>query len=662
MTTALHEVASGPASLENDRDWLTAAELAELRLPGLPTDKGAMNRRIREERWRLRVDNAGAALARPRSARGGGVEYHVSLLPGAARLELAQRGLVDTRPGPAEAEPVSAGSWRWYDLQSEKTKADAAHRLSIVSEIMMLEEAGCTRTAALADISFRHQIGTSTLWSWLKLVEGVARSDWLPALSPRRKGGGVEADIDSLLWSIFKSDFLRNAEPTLSSCYERTAKIAAERGLSIPSERTLRRRLEREIDPGIILRRRKGDEALRRSVPSQRRTVAELHALECVNIDGHKFDVFVRLPDGRTVRPILVGIQDVYSSKIVAWRIGEVESAVLTRLAFADLFANYGIPKHCVLDNGRAFASKWITGGAKTRYRFKIKDEEPTGILTALGIQIHWAIPYRGQSKPIERAWRDLCDTISRHPLMEGAYTGNNPVNKPANYGSRTIEWDAFVAHVEAGIHAHNSRLKRRGRHYAGRSFDEVFTESFAVAPIGRATPEQLRMALLTAEQVTVNRQTGEVALFGNRYWSEPCVQLAGQRVTVRFDPDHLDRDLHLYGLDGGYLTSAQMIADTGFLTAAGAQDTAKRAAAYRKRVRDGELAEQLLAAEEVARLQADAPAAPIPEPSVVRPMRHRGQTAAALKPVPALATDLEARVERENRVFSALSLVRLVE
>src|SRR3546814_346519 len=157
-------------------------------------------------------------------------------------------------------------------------------------------------------------------------------------------------------------------------------------------------------------------------LPAQERTVAELHALELVNIDGHKVDVFVKWPDGRIVRPIIIGIQDVYSRKFLSHRVSDTESVIPTRLAMADLFREFGIPKGCVLDNGRAFASKWITGGAKTRFRFKIKGEEPVGVRTGLGVRTHWTIPYRGQSKPIERAWRDFCDTIAKHPAFAGAY------------------------------------------------------------------------------------------------------------------------------------------------------------------------------------------------------------------------------------------------
>jgi hypothetical protein len=39
---------------------------------------------------------------------------------------------------------------------------------------------------------------------------------------------------------------------------------------------------------------------------------------------------------------------------------------------------------------------------------------------------------------------------------------------------------------------------------YRGRSFDEVFADSYASAPIGKATDEQLRMALLAADQKLV--------------------------------------------------------------------------------------------------------------------------------------------------------------
>lgn len=640
------------------REWFTAAELAELALPGLPGDKRSINRRARDERWQHRCDVSGEPLARARSGRGGGIEFHVSLLPGSARIALVERGIAADSHAEAEIETPEASAWRWYEAQSGKVKKEAERRAAVIAEVDLLAESGLTRSAAVAEVARRHGKSGATVWGWLGLVSGIARSDRLPALAPRRQGGGKEAEIDPALWKLFTSDYLRASAPTLASCYHRVLAIASERGLSLPCQATLRRRLEAEVAPQVIKLMREGEEALRRSIPAQRRTVDHLHAMECVNIDGHKLDVFVTPPGGgKPIRPVLVAIQDIRSSKFLAWRVAETESAAHVRLAFADLFEGFGIPKACVLDNGRGFASKWITGGAPTRNRFKIKDEDPTGLLTALGVEIHWALPYRGQSKPIERAFRDLCDTVARHPAMEGAYTGNTPLAKPENYASRAIDWTEFCAHVDRQMAAHNARTGRKGRDYRGRSFDQVFAESYATAPIGKATPEQLRMALLAAEQKSVNRQTGEIELFGNRYWSHECAPLRGQKITVRFDPDNLSRDLHLYGLDGRYLGCAEKINDSGFDDTASAKLAAKRWANYRKLTRAAVAAEQLLSPDEVARQQADFTPPELPDPGAVRIVRHRGQTAAALKVAP--SPQAVARQESEDRVTRALRLIQ---
>ena len=652
------------ASAANDeqieaRSWFTAAELADQNLPGLPGDKRSINRRAQDERWSARVDADGAMLVRPRSGRGGGLEFHVSLLPGPAQIELAKRGLIEAPQSDERTAP--SNSWDWFATQPDTVREEAERRLAAIEDIDMMIAGGATKSAAIGEVSTKRKIGQSTLWNWRRAVEGIPASDRLPALAPRRPGGGRKAEMDEELWTIFKSDYLRAAEPTLASCYRRIEAVAAERGLSVPSEKSLRRRLEREIDPGVLKLRRKGEEALRRSMPALRRTVEHLHALEYVNIDGHKWDVWVQPPEGsgtKPIRPMMVAIQDVRSSKVLAWRIGESESTALARLAFADLFREYGIPVHAVLDNGRGFASKWLTGGARTRFRFKIRDEDPTGLLTALGIQIHWALPFRGQSKPIERAFRDMASDIARAPEAEGAYTGNSPTNKPHNYGTRAMEWDAFQRLVAKGIADHNARLGRKGRDYGGRSFDEVFAASYASAPIGKARPEQMRMALLAAEQKRVNRQTGEIALFGNRYWAVECSRLHGELVTVRFDPDNLHSEIHVYAQDGRFLFTASVIEDQGFDSAEGARLAKKRWADLRKRTREGLEAERLLSADMVADQMPTPENFTVPEPGALRLVSSRRTAGDIKRDRDAAKARIEAEAERENRLFGAIGKI----
>ena len=624
---AVHPAA--PQALSDQ--WLSAAEIAEARLPGLPTTKRKVNERAEGDLWAFRVGPNGEPLCRKRARRGGGLEYHVSILPPGARLALAKR---------SEAEivvplPNRSPLWSAFERLPTSARDEAQQRLKVLVQVERFEVAGLNRSAAVTAAASMFDVAGSTVWNWLSLIAGAARPDWLPLLAPRRMGGGREAEIATDYWQLFLSDYLRPEKPTLSACYERARELADAANVTLPGEQTFRRKLKRDVDPRLVTARRQGDEALRRTIPAQRRSVAQLSAMEAVNIDGHVFDVFVRMPSGVVMRPILVGIQDLYSRKLLAWRLGETESAVLVRLAFADLFKHWGIPKACHLDNGRAFASKWITGGAASRFRFKIKEDEPTGLLTSLGVEVRWTKPYRGQSKPIERAWRELAERVSKHPELAGAYTGNNPQAKPENYGTRAVEHDVFVRVLEAEIARHNARSGRRTETADGKSFDEVFAESYAHSAVGKATEEQLRLALLTGEQVSTDRKSGQITLAGNRYWSPELSAIAGQKVVIRFDPDDLHQPIHVYARTGAYLCSADLWEASGFADSASAKQRAKREADLRARMRQMAKDEQLLAAEDVAvRLRAaHVPQMELVDSGATRPVRHRGQTAAALKP-----------------------------
>ncbi len=618
--------------------WYTAAEIANLGFPGVPDSKRRVNELATTYGWAERTAPDGTPLARPRKARGGGIEYHSSLLPHETQVLLKARLLA------AEAEGRTANdigqseddAWKWYDRQTTATKKKAQERMAVLCEVMECTDKGVLKTEAMQEVAARRDISPRIISEWFRLVRNRHRSNWLPYLAPQYKGGGKEVEIDAEAWLILKSDYLRPDKPAFAACYKRLVEnYARPRGITLPNPKTLKRRLDKEISKALRKSEREGREALRRTVAPQRRTVAGLHAMDAVNVDGHTFDVFVQWEDGRIGRPIMVGIQDIYSRKLLAHRIDKSESTLLTRLAFADLFRDYGIPRIVLMDNGRAFASKALTGGAKTRYRFKIKDTDPTGVLTALGIQIKWALPYRGSSKPVERTWRDLCEYIAKHPAVSGAYTGNKPDAKPDNYRERAIPIAEFEALVAREIAAHNARTGRDTETAEGGSFDTAFAKSYAVSPIGKATADQMILALLEAEDRRCHHEDGSVSLAGNRYWSLEMIELAGEKVIVRCDPDNLHSEVHIYRQNGEYFGVAPVVEKTGFFDKAGAERRAKLEKQVRRKTREAREAAELLTRDQLAELYSE-PLDPAPQPvaGVVRAVRHRGQTAAALKPI----------------------------
>ena len=434
---------------------------------------------------------------------------------------------------------------------------------------------------------------------------------------------------------MLKGDFLRLEAPPFTDCYRRAVRIAEKRGWAVLPERTMRRRLDAEVSEVSQILARQGVEAVKRRFPVQVRDKTALVALEAVNADFHKFDVFVRWPDGQILRPQMVAFQDIYSGRILSWRIDVSPNSTAVLLAAGDMIETWGIPSHVLLDNGREFAAKAITGGAATRYRFKVKEDDIPGLFTGLGCTIHWATPYSGQSKPIERAFRDLCQSIAKDPRFAGAYTGNRPDAKPENYGSKAVDLEAFLGVVAEGIEEHNTRQGRRSEVAWGRSFAEVFEESFATAPIRRATEAQRRLWLMGAEGLRAHTQTGAVWFQGNEFWAEWMQPLAGQRVIIRFDPAAFWDGVHVYSADNAYLGHAPVRQKVGFFDADEARAHARTRRAWLNAERARLAALQAYTAAQIGQsLDAlEIAARPAVEAKVVRGTFGKGTAPASTRP-----------------------------
>lgn len=545
---------------------------------------------------------------------------------------------------PVWTEARIASVWQRWENVGDAMQNVARQRLKALHAVEALERSGTRKMNARAIVGAQMQreghkgASAGSISRWQAEVKGAHRSDWLALLVPHYTGRTVTAEIPAEAWEIYKADWLRLEAPSAESCYDRLQRIAVTKDWgALPSLRTFVRRIERELPRQVRILAREGEESLMRTYPAQERDRSVFAALDGVNSDGHKWDVAVQFPDGRLGRALIVAWQDLGSGKILSWRMAESESSDLVRLAFADMVTTYGIPKHAWLDNGRAFASKYLTGGTPNRYRFKVREEDPVGIITGLGVTVHWVTPYHGQAKPIERAWRDFCGHIAKHPSFAGAYLGNNPTAKPENYGSRAVPWDTFVSVVNSEIAAHNARLGRTGKNCNGRSFDQIFAESYATTTIRKASSEQLRTLLLAAEAVTASAQDGSVRVAGNRYWTEQLASHAGRKVVLRFDPMSLHSGLHCYALDGTYIGYADCVASVGFADTNAAREHAQARKHYRKAAKAMLGAERRMdAASVAAQLPTEIPA-DLPTAGVIAPLfgaapRSAAEAAAPLR------------------------------
>ncbi len=564
-----------------DREWWTASDLAAAGLPDLPASQQGVEALAKRLDWRAHPE-----LSRRRSGRGGGWEYSWRLLPARAQAAL----LRPTAASEAPARMDRGQAWAWFEDQPERTRDTARDRLAIIQQVEALE-AALGRNAAVDTVARAAGTAPRTIWNWIGMIEGVDAADRLAYLAPRHRAAAPRrerAECSPEFLDRLRADYLRLGGPSLASAHRRVVKWCRANALAHLEYKATLRWIEKNVPRVTQVFAREGEKGLARCFPPQIRDRSTLTALEGVVADCHKLDIFALWPgiDG-PVRVQIVAFTDLYSNKILSWKIDLDPNKVAVMAALGELIDTWGIPRHCLFDNGREFANKWLTGGVPTRFRFRVREDDALGVLPQLGIKVHWATPGHGQAKPIERSFRDLADDLARHPAFAGAYVGNRPDAKPEDYGSRAIPLADVLEITEQVIADHNARPGRLTDNARGRSFDETFAASYEVARIVRATPEQSRLWLMGQEVRKLHKHHGAFKLFDNSYWSDWMNEYVGQKVVARFDPEDLHAGLYIYSLTGEYLGPAECREKVGFFDLVGAKTAARlkrqRRAAERK-------------------------------------------------------------------------------
>ena len=183
---------------------------------------------------------------------------------------------------------------------------------------------------------------------------------------------------------------------------------------------------------------------------------------------------------------------------------------------------------------------------------------------------------------------------------------------------------DVFLKVAGEEIARHNLRPGRQSDVCAGKlSFAQALEGSLKQWPVRRASPEQRLLWLLAADAIRASRTDGSLDLAGNRFWHEKLLEFRGERLVVRYDPDALHANVHVYTPGGDYIVAAECVEPVGFYDATAAREHAALKKAFMRGTREAMDAERRISITEVAaRLaQLEAPTAPSrPDTSVIRP------------------------------------------
>jgi putative transposase len=161
------------------KEWLTAREIADEKLPDLPTTESALIRFAERNAW-----DSHPAYARARKGRGGGFEYHYRILPTLAQVAYVQRYMVVGEETPAPAANVDAAA----DTGRAREERDA--RLAVIAAFEKFSRGlRLNRQACIAVFCDRYQMGFIKVDDWVKdKIPSVSRRSLWRWMSARNTG------------------------------------------------------------------------------------------------------------------------------------------------------------------------------------------------------------------------------------------------------------------------------------------------------------------------------------------------------------------------------------------------------------------------------------------------------------------------------------------
>lgn len=479
-----------------------------------------------------------------------------------------------------------------FEKLCEGAQQEAHHRAAVMQHFTQLDlsQPKMERYRLAADAAGE---STASLRRWHSAVKNLAFRDWAPALAPAWGKGRPKIGLSKEAMQFIVREWGCQSQPSLGPIYRRAKKEAERQGWVLPSYKTVLRRINAIPAPQRAWLR-EGDKGIDRFVPPLKRDYSKLRLHEIWCSDGRKADVFCVWPDGDIGRPILLAWQELKTRKVLGWAIGRTESAELARTAFgAAAKRSNAVPEFAYLDNGRAYASKALTGGQATRNRFKISADDPIGVLTLFGVEVIWATPYNGRAKPIESFWNTIAEA-ERCAAFAGSWCGNRPEAKPEEFDGKPIPIGAYISLVRETIDEKNA-LPHRGDSMDGRSPNELYAELIATSPVNAPTARDLHMCLAAVERVTLDRKSLSVMVHGNRYWCEEVARLDHRGpYQARYNPDDLSEPIALYDR-AKFICEVPLWREGEFRNQAAAKDYARAKRGFKRAERDSAVALQAM-------------------------------------------------------------------
>ena len=347
--------------------------------------------------------------------------------------------------------------------------------------------------------------------------------------------------IKDCYFDYFKNLYLMEGAPSLQTCWDLTLGYAMrENGVervNFPSCSTFKRRLRREVPKQSIYLARYGESAWNRKYGNYiDRDYSSVICGEVWVSDHAQIDVACLTQDGNVVFPWVTAWRDYKSGKWLGWILqsGNPNSDHIFQL-FYYAVNEFGLPKDVIIDNGKDYRSKDFAGGRQ--FKVETNQRKTRSMLGELNVNVHFALPYNAQTKPIERDFLKIKELLSKHCI---GYRGGNVVERPEKLAKeikagKIIPFEVFKEVFDDFVINVLNKRPSRGKNHEGLSPDQLFNQE--CAEVIKVESDALKLfCTRTSKNYTIRRNGIKDNELGITYWADWMISKTGLKVYLRRD------------------------------------------------------------------------------------------------------------------------------
>ena len=386
----------------------------------------------------------------------------------------------------------------------------------------------------------------ATTYSSLMRMKKRYDIDGINGLLAKYGHHNAQAKIPDEFFEYFKELYLKEGCPSAQSCWDSTYGYIKRTYPNVdlkklPKYSTFLRRLEREVPKQHIFFVRYGEAAWNRKFGNYiERDYSNITCNQVWVSDHAQIDVACLDENNKVVFPWVTAWRDYKSGKWLGWflQTGSPNSDHIFQTFFYAV-EKFGLPKDVIIDNGKDYRCKDFAGGRHT-IRIEANKIKTTSMLDELNVNVHFALPYNAQTKPIERDFLKIKELISKH--CEG-YRGGNIVERPKVLAKEIKQgkimlfadfkkvFDRFIPEVL-------NKKPSQGKTLNGLCPDQLFNEEFKEKIY--IPHDALKLfCMRTSRNFTIGRNGIQDRQLGITYWSDWMMPKYGLKVYLRRDPEN---------------------------------------------------------------------------------------------------------------------------